>query len=395
MPKGMMGFQKGHPAFTTKGHYKPGMIPWNKGRKCPERSGANHPSYKGGNISKDGFRRISVSGAVVLEHRHVMEQHLGRKLKQGEIVYHINNDLLDNKIENLKVIDRKTLLRMHPLPDRGGSVIKKCAFCSKEFKSHKVNHAKYCSYACWMKVHRTNKLWTCPVCGEQVYKVKNLEGLVKAGTELPASPGEERDDNQQRDHSVGGEAVTGAPEEEELEDQEDQERHSDEEASAVSIAGVGVSVGANLTVAVELVVPDDDEHSDDGEHDVEHIAAGIRVGSHVATVHTVDKQHTTDRDNNVGEPIVIHKARDTRGASTDVLLGISLGGGVEVEHHGEEHQTQDEVSPENSAAQLTHKAITGAGDNDNLRLRGGSPHGRGGCVCDLLNCGSRRRHLFI
>lgn len=50
------------------------------------------------------YKRITVNGVCVKEHRHVMEQYLGRKLRDNEIVHHINNDIFDNRIENLKVM---------------------------------------------------------------------------------------------------------------------------------------------------------------------------------------------------------------------------------------------------------------------------------------------------
>lgn len=52
-------------------------------------------------IDDNGYRRFKDSNKLV--HRYVMEKKLGRKLKQGEIVHHINRNKLDNSPENLEV----------------------------------------------------------------------------------------------------------------------------------------------------------------------------------------------------------------------------------------------------------------------------------------------------
>lgn len=59
---------------------------------------------------------IKVNGILYYEHRIIMEQHLGRKLKSTEIVHHIDGNPQNNDISNLELLNSQSEhAKMHGL----------------------------------------------------------------------------------------------------------------------------------------------------------------------------------------------------------------------------------------------------------------------------------------
>lgn len=106
---------------------------------------------------KAKYKRVWINGKSVMEHRYVMEQHLGRKLIPTEVVHHKNGNKFDNRIENLEVLTPKEHNMIH---NQKYPLTKICVICGNEYEPYesKRRDGKVCSQECLYKLNVENAI---------------------------------------------------------------------------------------------------------------------------------------------------------------------------------------------------------------------------------------------
>lgn len=125
--------------------------------------------------TKDGYIMLrNGTGERIFEHRFVMEQHLGRKLRDDEFVHHKNRIKDDNRLDNLEVLSHAEHMAEHA-HDHWMDIV--CPVCMETYKRelHRVDHDQpmYCSVACRRIGTQNRHAGYCKQCGIKVERPKS------------------------------------------------------------------------------------------------------------------------------------------------------------------------------------------------------------------------------
>ena len=99
-----------------------------------------------GYFMENGYKRVLIpygertdSNKYIMEHRLIMEKHIGRKLKDDEVVHHKNRNRGDNRISNLQVMTYAEHSAHHTRKNGRWSVKHdKCISCGTKKRRHHV-----------------------------------------------------------------------------------------------------------------------------------------------------------------------------------------------------------------------------------------------------------------
>lgn len=123
-------------------------------RYCSMECRRNH-QYTGRFVRSDGYVAVRVGDDYQLEHRVVVEAHIGRKLERWEHVHHRNEIKHDNRLENLEVLSVANHTREHHQGVQPSRWVQcECLNCGKPLQRLAVVVAKhphtFCDRACYI-----------------------------------------------------------------------------------------------------------------------------------------------------------------------------------------------------------------------------------------------------
>lgn len=123
--------------------------------KRPNQCRERNPFWKGGRVvASNGYVLVRVGvdhhladvRGYAYEHRVVAEQKIGRRLRAGELVHHINGDKLDNRPSNLVVVNGNGEHRVHHrkrddlrLPGEANTTIRCACGCGRSLAKFDVD----------------------------------------------------------------------------------------------------------------------------------------------------------------------------------------------------------------------------------------------------------------
>lgn len=79
--------------------FKKGSVPWNKG------------DSKG--WVDAGYRKVSIDGEDIREHRRIVEETFGIKLESNKIIHHKDGNKINNSLDNLEVMTASEHMKLH------------------------------------------------------------------------------------------------------------------------------------------------------------------------------------------------------------------------------------------------------------------------------------------